>query len=369
MTKILVADDESNILTLLEIILRDVATEIITAENGEMAIQKAFIEKPDLIISDVVMPKKNGFEVCRAVRNHSELNNIPIILLSALGDEYNKLTGFEEGANDYIVKPFNVEDLKNRVNTLLTRYMNEKKAVNRPELHTKVSTDESLISTGISKLDEQLYGGLPLGSNILITGHVGSGKSSFARQFLAKNLMNNAQSLVVAIDDDPKKIRLTLSDLLEKPTQVYEDKVQLRFIDAYSWSALTPPDDEHYMVSGSLELNQLSGIISDASFELGHSIQEKKGGCRVIDSISSLLIHFELSVVQRFLNQIARTSLAFGGVTTLFIFEEGTVDETILNNIKYIMDGVIEFKKENQERKARVASMKWAKYNHTWVTV
>jgi KaiC/GvpD/RAD55 family RecA-like ATPase len=82
-----------------------------------------------------------------------------------------------------------------------------------------------------------------------------------------------------------------------------------------------------------------------------------------------LLIHFELSVVQRFLNQIARTSLAFGGVTTLFIFEEGTVDETILNNIKYIMDGVIEFKKENQERKARVASMKWAKYNHTWVTV
>ena len=369
MSKILIADDESNILTLLEIILRDLGTEIISAENGDIAIQKALVEKPDLIISDVVMPKKNGFEVCRAVRNNNELSNTPILLLSALGDEYNKLTGFEEGANDYIIKPFNVEDLKSRVNTLLTRSLNEKKIKNHEEIAAPEPENQNVMSTGIAQLDEQLYGGLPHGSNILITGNVGSGKSSFSRQFLAKGLLNEQQSLMVAIDDDPQKIRSKLAEIMGQETSSFEDDVQLRFIDAYSWSALSPPQNEPYIVTGSLELNQLAGIISDASFEIGHSIQDKKGGCRVIDSISSLLIHFDLSVVQRFLNQIARTSLAFGGVTTLFIFEEGTVDETTLNNIKYIMDGVIEFKKENQQRHARVASMKWAKYNNEWVSV
>ena len=103
MTKILIADDEQNILTLLEIMLKDLDAEIISAENGEIAISKAKEFKPDLIISDVVMPKKNGFEVCRVVRNTENISNTPIILLSALGDEYNKLTGFEEGADDYII--------------------------------------------------------------------------------------------------------------------------------------------------------------------------------------------------------------------------------------------------------------------------
>ena len=68
--------------------------------------------------------------------------------------------------------------------------------------------------------------------------------------------------------------------------------------------------------------------------------------------------------VQRFLNQVARTAVAFGGVTTLFVLEEGTVDTTILNNIKYIMDGVIEFNSVNNQRICKVSSMKWAQANN-----
>ena len=107
-------------------------------------------------------------------------------------------------------------------------------------------------------------------------------------------------------------------------------------------------------------------VISDAGHHLGQSIQSKCGGRRVVDSISSLLINFDLSVVQRFLSQLARTSSAFGMVTTLFMLEEGTVDDHILNNIKYIMDGVIETKTDENDYYVRVSNMKWIDYEKGW---
>ena len=366
MDKILIADDEANILMLLEVMLKELDVTIITAENGENAIKKAFEEKPKLIISDVVMPKKNGFEVCRAIRNNKELEDIPIILLSALGDEYNKVTGFEEGADDYVIKPFNVQDLKGKAETLLKRYKSKTEFKDTvKEASPVLDTEETLkdkMTTGYESLDSMLYGGLPLGSNILLTGKLGAGKSSLSRAFIKTGLEQKQSSLFVAIDDDPNKIRTHI----ECNEQSYEDNNQLRFVDAYSWTSMTPNEQERFSVTGTLELNQLSGLIADASYEIGQTPQIKAGGRRVIDSISSLLINFELSAVQRFLNQIARTAVAFGGVTTLFIIEEGTIEETILNNIKYIMDGVIEMKKENNQKLCKVASMKWASFQHAW---
>ncbi len=215
MSTILIADDEANIVMLLEIVLKDLDTEIITAENGEIAIEKAKKHKPDLIITDVVMPKMNGFEVCRAVRNTEGIQDTPIIILSALGDEYNKITGFDEGADDYVIKPFNVEELKARAKTLLMRH-HAKKTANLPPLSElrgkegpgKETTDASPISkppftTGQELLDKHLFGGLPQGSNILIQGPLGKGKSSFARQFIQEGLVKGEKCLWIAIDDDP----------------------------------------------------------------------------------------------------------------------------------------------------------------------
>ena len=79
--------------------------------------------------------------------------------------------------------------------------------------------------------------------------------------------------------------------------------------------------------------------------------------------------NFDLSIVQRFINQIARTAMAFGGVTTLFLIEENTVEEKVLNNIKYIMDGVIEFREHNYQRSARVSHMKWTQSNRDWISL
>lgn len=376
MTKILVADDEPNILMLTGVLFRDMGLEVLSAANGEEAIQKAFEHKPDIVITDILMPLKDGFEVCRAIRNHPELSDIPVILLSALGDEYNKITGFEGGADDYITKPFNIEELKIRVKSMLARHKIRKRALlttssdeaNTDSQPAGESSDIKIevISTGISVLNKCLNGGVPKGSNILVLGSLGSGKSTFARRFVSEGLKNGERSLFVALDDAPTKIRKQLTMELNRSISEYEDIGLIRFVDAYSWSSFTHVDQEPFAINGILELNQLSGVISDAGFELGQTIQNKLGGRRVIDSISSLLINFELPSVQRFINQIGRTALAFGGVTTLFVMEEGTVSEQVLNNIKYIMDGVIEFADIKGKRSVRVSSMKWIKADTRW---
>lgn len=374
--KILIADDEPNILMLMGIMLEDAGYEIVRAQNGAQAVDKAIEEKPDLVITDVIMPEKDGFEVCRNIRAHKDVGNTPIIILSAMGDEYNKLTGFEGGADDYVTKPFNTEELKARIQALLLRYKGrsfnyDTKLISRDDVASSPAVSNTygvdLIPSGLKKLDQCVGGGIPKGSNILVMGPIGIGKSSFCRAFIGEGLKNREKCMFVTIDDAPDLIRKKLSELLEKNINVDEKENLIRFVDAYSWSIGAVVDNERFAVNGILELNQLSGVISDAGMELGQTIQQKQGGRRIIDSISSLLVNFELSTVQRFLSQIARTAIAFGSVTTLFVLEEGTVSDQVLNNIKYLMDGVIEIAEVDGARKLRIANMKWIKYNKTWI--
>ncbi|MEK9657598.1 MAG: response regulator [bacterium] len=367
MTKILVADDEHNILALLEIILKDLGATVVCAEDGQVAIDKLQVEKPDLIITDVVMPNKNGFEVCRHVRSMPDIADTPIIILSALGDEYNKITGFEEGADDYVIKPFNVEELKARAKTLLLRHASRQAHFSTVPQASVTMDDPKLIPSSYAVLDMKMGGGMPKGSNILTLGSLGLGKSFFCRSFICEGLKREEPCLFIALDDDPKKIRQSLEQQLPEPLSFYEDAGLFRLVDAFSWSSMTQDNEEQYAVNGHLELTQLSGVISDASYDLGQTVQEKRGGRRVIDSISSLMIHFDLAAVQRFLNQIARTSIALGDVTTLFLMEDGTVTEQDLNHIKYVMDGIIEFNLYQNQRAVRVTSMKWSSYDGDWV--
>lgn len=367
--KILIADDEVNIISLISLVLKqNPKFEIITAENGEVAIQKAIQFKPDLVITDIIMPKKTGFEVCRTLRSLKEFEYTPIIILSALGDEYSRINGIDEGADDYIIKPFKLDDLQNRIEELL-----ERKKARETELEQEVQSktrlnqniNENFIPTGYTDLDNQLYGGLPRASNILLIGKLGTGKSSFARSFIQRGLLANEKSLFVAIDDDPLRIREHLSQSLGD-LKKFEEDTTLRFVDAYSWSAMTESQEAFY-ITGTLELAQLAGTIMDAGSELGQTVQEKKGGRRVFDSISSIFTSFELPSAQRFITQVARTAIPYGGVSSLFIIEEGTVDEKTLNNIKYIMDGIIELQSNRNQKMVRVAHMKWSRYQSSWV--
>jgi len=366
--KILLADDEANIRLLGEKLLKEAGYDVVIAANGSEAIEKAIAEKPDLVITDIKMPQKTGFEVCKTLRNDPVLAHVPIIILSALGDEFNKLTGFEGGANDFITKPFRADELKERVSLLLERIT--KKPSEVIEVQEAVPQKIVLVPTGAENLDKLLGGGLPKGSNILMIGAVGRGKSTFTRRFILEGLSKNESCLFVMVDDDPVMVRGEFDRSIHGATPAqYEVKNILRFVDAFSWSSGQEKKNEKFKIEGVLSLEQLSNLISLAGNEIGQSIHRKAGGRRVIDSVSSFFVNFELPAVQRFLSQIGRTAHAFGGVTTLYTVEEGAVDEQGLNNIKYLMDGVLEFKEDYGRRKARVSNMKWIKFEKDWVEI
>lgn len=118
MSKILVVDDEPAIIDILVYNLTKSGHQPIIARDGKGAIDLARSEQPDLIILDLLLPGVDGLEVCREVRRHSDL---PIIMLTAKDDEFDRVLGLELGADDYVVKPFSVRELMARVKTVLRR--------------------------------------------------------------------------------------------------------------------------------------------------------------------------------------------------------------------------------------------------------
>ena len=117
--KILVVDDEVYITQILEFSLGAEGFEVITANNGELAVEKAIQAQPDLIVLDIMMPVLDGYETCRRLKRQSETKNIPIILLTAKGREADKRLGFEVGAVDYIIKPFSPNRLVGRIEEII----------------------------------------------------------------------------------------------------------------------------------------------------------------------------------------------------------------------------------------------------------
>ncbi|HSF45601.1 MAG TPA: response regulator transcription factor [Chitinophagaceae bacterium] len=119
--KILIADDEPDILEIVGYNLGNEGYEIVTARDGEDALQKSKAFKPDLIILDVMMPNKNGMEVCRLLRLNPDFQQTLIIFLTAVSDEISQIKGLEFGADDYISKPVSPKVLISKVNSLFRR--------------------------------------------------------------------------------------------------------------------------------------------------------------------------------------------------------------------------------------------------------
>ena len=103
MGKILVADDDVNIADLLRLYLEKEGYTLTLANNGEEALEKFNMETPDIVLLDIMMPKLDGWQVCREIRKKS---NCPIIMITAKGETFDKVLGLELGADDYVVKPF-----------------------------------------------------------------------------------------------------------------------------------------------------------------------------------------------------------------------------------------------------------------------
>lgn len=114
MPKVLIVDDEPHIRILLEQTLEeleDEGVELLIAENGEKALETIREEMPELVFLDVMMPKMNGFEVCSTVKNELKIKDVYIIMLTAKGQEFDKNKGMEVGADIYMTKPFNPDEI------------------------------------------------------------------------------------------------------------------------------------------------------------------------------------------------------------------------------------------------------------------
>ena len=113
--RILIADDETDIVETLQFMLEVEGFECLTAYNGEDALNLAKREMPDLLILDVMMPKINGYKVCRLLKFDAKYKNIPILMVTARSQEEDKMIGEETGADEYITKPFEINDVVEKV--------------------------------------------------------------------------------------------------------------------------------------------------------------------------------------------------------------------------------------------------------------
>jgi two-component system KDP operon response regulator KdpE len=116
--KILAVDDEQRMVRFIQLNLEQDGFQVITAYNGKEALEQVRTQLPDLILLDIMMPDINGFEVLRKIR---EVNNVPVIMLTAKGEEDDRIQGLELGADDYITKPFSPRELVSRIRAVLRR--------------------------------------------------------------------------------------------------------------------------------------------------------------------------------------------------------------------------------------------------------
>ena len=199
---ILVVDDEPKVARLARDYLEKNGFRVLTAGDGQSALTVARREKPDLIILDLMLPQLDGREVCRILRRESD---VPIIMLTALSEEIDQVTGLEIGADDYITKPFSVRALVARVRALLRRTRGDIKA-------------PSLIRVGALEINAEKYSAafndrpLKLTPNefkllVLLAGRPGQ---IFTREQLLEDLHGAASSVDRSVDSHIKNLRKKL---------------------------------------------------------------------------------------------------------------------------------------------------------------
>jgi DNA-binding response OmpR family regulator len=119
--KILIVDDEDDILHFLELVLREKGYDVATASGGHEALTKAQLERPDLVLLDIMMPQMDGWEVLKLLRVDDGTRAIPVAMLSARTEAKDRVQGLQEGAIDYICKPFSLQELLGKIETIFSQ--------------------------------------------------------------------------------------------------------------------------------------------------------------------------------------------------------------------------------------------------------
>ncbi len=151
--KILVVDDEIDILTLLGYNLEKAGFKVISASDGPEAIESAEREKPNLIILDIMLPSMEGTEVCKVLKRDERTSHIPVIMLTAKGEEIDRIVGLELGADDYITKPFSPRELILRVKAVLKRGQAQEKSKTITKGPVYIDIDRNSVTVGNKPLN------------------------------------------------------------------------------------------------------------------------------------------------------------------------------------------------------------------------
>ena len=199
---ILIADDDPNVHQSLGTNFRKERYKTFNAYNGEEAVKQAKLVNPDMIILDVMMPKKDGYQACREIRMQS---NTPIIMLSAKGEEFDKLIGLELGADDYVTKPFSPREVLARVKAVLRR-MHEMKNENKSSCIT-IDNLEIDMNAFLVRLNGQNVSCTPKEIEILWT-LAGNPGMVFSREHLLESIWGyDFLGDTRAVDSHIKRIR------------------------------------------------------------------------------------------------------------------------------------------------------------------
>ncbi len=207
--RLLIADDDNEIRELLEFDLSHSGYEVDSAKDGEEALQKALKGNYDLILLDVMMPKMNGFDVCKNIR--SARPEIPILMLTAKGTITDKTQGFDSGADDYIVKPFDIQEVLLRVRALVRRSPSSKSN----------SINQEILKIGDIEIFPDSLETEVKGKRIKLT------PTEFEILFCLMQHFNNAVTLAVLLnevwgynsDDDVRMLRVHVGGLRQKIEQ------------------------------------------------------------------------------------------------------------------------------------------------------
>ena len=222
MAKILVIDDDLAINELIKVNLELQGHVVLQAYNGIEGFALARQELPALIVLDVMMPEVDGFTLAQRIRNNPQYDNIPILMLTALGMLEDKVKGFDAGVDDYLVKPFEIEELKLRVRALLKRGNSLLPSLAKPEIHTigDLTLDANnltlIINSKIAKLTPTEFDII----NILVQNH---GQTVQSSVFL-KQIWGYAE------DDDVETVRVHVRHLRSKIEKISPKKKYIQTV-------------------------------------------------------------------------------------------------------------------------------------------
>ena len=225
-TKILIVDDEPVNLDFFQLMLGKLGFEVLTAEDGEDALEKVTAHSPDLIILDNVMPKLSGWQVTRLLKNdetYSNYKDIPIIMFSAMDDVKDKVEGFELGVEDYITKPFNFSEVLARIRAVLrSRKMYDQMLLKQQ----RIDLSEKISNTFVSFLDQLKQ---PVNQIDQMAGSVSSEKSKASDK---DEFILYVKEQVVAVRDSIEKLEQDVEQLKLKDVSARDDEKALRELDS-----------------------------------------------------------------------------------------------------------------------------------------